>query len=264
MPDDLYQFTVNRSDGTPWQLWELHGQVVLFVALHAPAEPTVQTEGVERLFSMFADKGLVVVGVPMVGPTSIGSGYGVTFPLAAPMRMDDSSPLFAWLNSTVSTGDVGTARVTGYTKFLIGRDGRASARFGPSADAKALIAAVQAELATPVPPAPPKPEPKPPHPAPSLPAPAAIDPPAPAIAGHLPVPTAPHRPDDDIIDAELVDEELVELQTQISVEIVATELATDAESASMGADLMDFSDELRGIETDAQLLTEHHRDNPPG
>lgn len=111
--------TVNRSDGTPWQLWELHGQVVLFVALHAPAEPTVQTDGVERLFSMFADKGLVVVGVPMVGPTSIGSGYGVTFPLAARCAwMTRPALRLAPLDGV--NGDVGTARVTGCTKSSSG------------------------------------------------------------------------------------------------------------------------------------------------
>lgn len=252
MPDDLYQFTVNRSDGSPWDLWDLHGQVVLLVVLQAAAEPTVQTEGVERLYSMFADKGFTVVGIPKTGPAPTGSGYGVTFPVAAPMRMDDSSPLFAWLNASVSSGDFGATAVTGYTKFLLGRDGRASARFGPSADAKALIAAVQRELATPVPPPPPKP------------APAAIAAPDPAVAGHLPVPAAPHHPDDDIVDAELVDEEFVELQTKVSAEAVATELETDREpSTSMGVDLLDFSDELRGIETDAQLLAERHRDNPP-
>lgn len=267
MVDDLYDVTVTRADGAAWPLWDLHGQVVLLVAVHAAAKPTPQLAGVDKLRQTFAAQGFEVVGIPTAGEAVADGDYGVSFPVAAPVRMTgaDVHPLFAWLNEA-APGPGGTQVVSGYTKFLIGRDGSLVARFEPAADAKELIAAVQRELAAPVPPEPPRPaDPVDPEPqtAASGPAgqPSALEAPSPDPA-RLPVPAPPADPEADIIEAELVDEAAADLATQVDLERLEADLAQEQES-SVGADVMDIAEELRGLEVDSQLLAEHHRDNPP-
>lgn len=203
----------------------------------------------------------------MTGTAGVGDGYGVSFPVTAPLAASGThpDPLFAWLTVALPDAYPGVA---GYTKFLIGRDGAALARFGPSADAKELIAAVQAALAAPVPEAPPRPAPPaPPDEAPGvLPpqvaAPAATDP------ALLPVP-APPTPEADIVDAELVDDapaapaDFESLQAQVDADVLAKELAADDDDpTSVGADLIGLSDELRDLEIDAQLAQEYRTDQP--
>ena len=270
MTTDLYQFTVTRSEGTPWSLWELHGRVVLLVALHPTPELTPQLTGVDKLQQAFEAAGLTVVGVPMTGAAGVGDGYGVSFPVTAPVAASGAAPdpLFAWLATALPDAYPGVA---GYTKFLIGRDGAALARFGPSADAKELIAAVQAALAAPVPEAPPRPAPPAP-PAPPVEAPGVLPPqvaaPAATDPALLPVP-APPTPEADIVDAELVDDtpaapaDFESLQAQVDADVVAKEFAADDDDpASVGADLIGLSDELRDLEIDAQLAQEYRTDQP--
>lgn len=277
MADDLYDVTVTRADGTPWSLWELHGQVVLLVTLHGAAKSTVQLVGIDKLQKAFAAQGLTVVGVPMSGEPATGTGYEVSFPVTAPAATAGVSvhPLFEWLRAA-APGPYGSDSVNGYTKFLIGRDGAVLARFEPSADAKELIAAVQQALAAPVPAAPPRPAPAadPVAPAPGEPvagqapaaattptAPSALEPPR-HDPSRLPVPAPPADPEADIVDAELVEDSIADLQVAVEVAQVEADLAREPES-SMGADLMDIADELRGLEVDSQLLAEQERPAPP-
>lgn len=267
MTSDLYQFTVTKPEGSPWSLWELHGRVVLLVALHPTPELTPQLSGVDKLQQAFESAGLTVVGIPMTGTASVGDGYGVSFPVTAPLAASgtDPDPLFEWLATALPDAN---SHVAGYTKFLIGRDGAALARFGPSADAKELIAAVQAALAAPVPEAPPRPAP----PAPPVEAPGVLPPqvaaPAATDPALLPVP-APPTPEADIVDAELVDDtpaapaDFESLQAQVDADVLATELAADDDDpTSVGADLIGLSDELRDLEIDAQLAQEYRTDQP--
>lgn len=259
MADDLYDVTVTQADGTPWSLWELHGQVVLLVTLHGAAKSTVQLVGIDKLQKAFAAQGLTVVGVPMSGEPATGTGYEVSFPVTAPAATAGASvhPLFEWLRAA-APGPYGSDSVNGYTKFLIGRDGAVLARFEPSADAKELIAAVQQALAAPVPAAPPRPAPAA---DPVAPAPSALEPPR-HDPSRLPVPAPPADPEADIVDAELVDDSIADLQVAVEVAQVEADLAREPES-SMGADLMDIADELRGLEVDSQLLAEQERPAPP-
>lgn len=276
MVHDLYDVTVVKADATPWSLWELHGQVVLLVTVHGAAKTTPQLVGVDKLGQTFADSGLAVIGVPMAGDPVTGTDYGVSFPITAPVDQagPDAHPLYEWLNSA-APGPYGTDSVTGYTKFLVGRDGAVIGRFEPTADAKELIAAVQQALAVPVPPAPPRPTPQPepdaaptldpaaqsPEPAASGNVPSALEPPH-RDPSRLPVPAPPADPEADIVEAELVDDTIEDLEAQAEVDRIEADLGTDP-AASVGADLMDMADELRGLEVDSQLLAEDHRNLPP-
>ena len=78
----------------------------------------------------------------------------------------------------------------------------------------------------------------------------------------LQAPAPPADPEADIVDAELVDDSIADLQVAVEVAQVEADLAREPES-SMGADLMDIADELRGLEVDSQLLAEQERPAPP-
>lgn len=261
---DLYDFTLPATGADQLPLWDLHGLVVLLVVLPPEARSTPQTQGIQKLYGTFSGQGFVVVGVPMSGRPGTGTDFGVTFPVLAPAQVDGPTPdaLFAWLHS-VTPGRFGTTDVSGYTKFLIGRDGRAIARFDPTADARELIQAVRDALSVPVPAPPPRPAPVPDPVAP--PDDAAIpssDPISPADPlPHLPAVPAPSPRGVDggeIVDAEIIDAEIVSLEAD--VEIVSIE--SDLEESSPGADLMDLAQELRIIEAESAVIEEQHR-RPP-
>ncbi|MFN8124953.1 MAG: hypothetical protein U0R64_00355 [Candidatus Nanopelagicales bacterium] len=250
---NLYGFTVVGPSGEPFELWDLHGRVVLIATLPTAAEPSPRAEGLDRLATMFGDQGLTVLGLPEA--TGSGSGYGVGFPVLGPESPD--GPLLSWLVSESPTAG-GVGLVPTFTRFLVGRDGAVVARFPADGDPKQLIGAVQEQLAAPVPPTPPRP-------APAAAEPVAADPVEPAnpTAG-LPAVLDPAPVGGDggaIIDAELVDDDedrLAQLEREVATQRVAVDLAEDLATpeTSVGRDLQDLSDDLRELEIDSQLRGE--------
>jgi len=167
----IYDFTVAQPNAAPLPLWDLHGQVLLIVTLGREQRTTPQLQGVEQLAKAFGPKGLTVLAFPTPGFDQVAApvsanALGVTFPVMTPVLDDgpQASPLFTWLSAELP-GMFGTTAVPGYTKFLIGRDGAAIKRYEATAEARDLIAGIQAEIAAPIPPAPPKPQPPPVDPA---------------------------------------------------------------------------------------------------
>lgn len=191
---NLYEFVVDSGDGSEWDLWELNGRVVVFTMLPGPG-PAQQSDGLNRLVGMFGADGLTVVGVPVDEAATPGHD-GVTFELVASMQSPATAALVSWLLDELP-GPFGTRGVPGFTKFLIGRDGRPVARFEAAGDAKELIRSLQAALSAAVPATPPRPD--------------RAAPDSDAGRSRLPVPLPPRRPDDDIIDAEIVAESSTEV-----------------------------------------------------
>ena len=189
MPD-LYEFIIRDSEGRDWEMWHLHGRVVMFTMLPGPG-PAPQTQGLDQLVGMFAADGLEVVGVPADEAAAVG--HDVAFTVSASAESSGTAALVSWLLDELP-GPFGTRVAQGYTKFLIGRDGRPVARFEATADAKSLIRAVRDALGAAVPPAPPRSRPT-------------VAPPS----ALLPVPLPPRRPEDDIVEAEIVAESSTEI-----------------------------------------------------
>ncbi|MEI2718042.1 MAG: hypothetical protein V9E98_13820 [Candidatus Nanopelagicales bacterium] len=253
---DLYDFALPAAGGEKLSMWDLHGLVVLVVVLPPQARSTPQAEGVQKLYRTFSGQGLVVVGVPMSDRPGSGTDFGVTFPVMAPTPVDGPAPdpLFAWLHSELP-GPYGTTDVSGYTKFLVARDGSALARFEPTADARGLIDAVQHALAAPVPAPPPRPIPvvtpearTAPDDTPERPVSSATH----DASGRLPVlpdPTPRGADGGEIVDAEIV-------SMSAAAEITAIEADLAQEPRSVSAELMDLAQELRVIEGESAVIDE--------
>ncbi len=159
---DLYDFDVTAADGTPVALSRYRGDVVLVVNTASKCGFTPQFAGLEELWQQYRDRGLVVLGFPCNQFASQDPGsneeivefcqvnYGVTFPMMAKVDVNgkDAAPLFRWLTQQ-APGFLGSKRIKwNFTKFLVGRDGQVSARYGPNEAPDAIAADIEALLAT--------------------------------------------------------------------------------------------------------------------
>ncbi len=123
---------------------------------------TPQLAGLQALWSDYRERGLVVVGFPSNqfgapgagqrttrSPPSASAATASAFPLMAKVEVNGpgAHPLWRWLGAA-APGLLGTRAVKwNFTKFLVGRDGRAVRRFAPAERPEALRAAIEAALA---------------------------------------------------------------------------------------------------------------------
>ena len=148
----IADFTVEKPDGTPLDLVEKQGKVLLVVNVASRCGFTPQYEGLEALQRKFADRGFEVLGFPcnQFGAQEPGNAeeiasfckltYDVTFPVMKKVEVNGAgaSPLYDWMK-TEAPGLMGSKSVKwNFTKFLIGRDGKVVRRYAPT-DAPASI-----------------------------------------------------------------------------------------------------------------------------
>ena len=120
------------------------GRVVLVVNTASQCGFTPQYAGLEALYRKYKDQGFVVLGFPcnQFGQQEPGSAdeiaatcqinYGVTFPVFAKTNVNgpEAHPVFQLLTAA-KPGFFGPRIRWNFTKFLIGRDGKALRRFAP-------------------------------------------------------------------------------------------------------------------------------------
>lgn len=150
---------VKAIDGTPKDLADYQGKVVLVVNVASQCGYTSQYAGLQKLYDNYKDKGFVVLGFPAndFGAQEPGTdaeiasfcstSYGVTFDMFAKISVKGASktPLYTALTeSAVPAGEVGW----NFEKFLIGRDGQIIGRFksGVAPQDPKLIAAIEGAL----------------------------------------------------------------------------------------------------------------------
>jgi glutathione peroxidase len=158
--ETLGNFHAQDIDGADVDLSSYDGQVVLIVNTASQCGFTPQYAGLQKLYDAHRGEGLVVLGFPcdQFGNQEPGSegdiaqfcetSYGVTFPMFAKIEVngDDAHPLWAWLRSE-KEGPRGGDIDWNFTKFLLGRDGRVLARFGPKREPADLETDVEKALA---------------------------------------------------------------------------------------------------------------------
>jgi glutathione peroxidase len=123
----------------------LANKVVLVVNVASQCGLTPQYTGLEALHKEFASRGFSVVGVPcnQFGAQEPGSAqeittfcstnYGVTFPMTEKIEVNGAGrhALYQLLTTTADAeGHAGDIRWN-FEKFLVGKDGKVVARFGP-------------------------------------------------------------------------------------------------------------------------------------
>ncbi len=155
----VHQFTLNDINHKPKSLADYKGKVLLMVNVASECGNTPQYKGLEALYLAHKDQGLAVLGFPAnnFGHQEPGTekeikdfcdrNYHVTFDLFAKLEAtgDSISPLYKYL--TTESGFDGPV-TWNFAKFLVGKDGKVVARFGPKVqpDDPALVAAVEKAL----------------------------------------------------------------------------------------------------------------------
>ncbi|TCK75337.1 glutathione peroxidase [Acidipila rosea] len=182
MSTSVYDFPLHRITGEAASLADYRGKVLLVVNVASKCGLTKQYEGLEKLYSQYRDRGLVVTGFPandFAGqePGSnediqafCRSTYGVEFPLFSKIAVtgENTHPLYQELikaqPKAISTAKESFRdKLKGYgmsinpepgilwnfEKFVVGRSGDVVARFSPETlpDDPALLQAIEAELA---------------------------------------------------------------------------------------------------------------------
>ena len=158
----VLNFTMKGIDGKDVDLSKYQGKVVLIVNVASKCGYTPQYEGLQALHEKYAEKGLVVLGVPAneFGKQEPGtneeiakfceSKYKVKFDMLAKtvVKGDGQCDLYKYLTSKDTDPKFSGDIKWNFTKFLISRDGEIVSRFEPKIEPKSddVIKAIEAEL----------------------------------------------------------------------------------------------------------------------
>lgn len=140
-----HDFSFTSIDGGPLALSSFKGKPVLVVNTASKCGLTPQYAGLEKLYSDYKERGLVVLGVPCnqfagqePGPESeiksfCETRFNVDFPMTAKVNVKDASrhPFYAWAQDELGEAAV---PVWNFHKILVGPKGEAVAAFGPRTD----------------------------------------------------------------------------------------------------------------------------------
>jgi len=156
----VYDFTARTIDGSDRPLADYRGKVLLVVNVASECGFTPQYEGLEALHERFKERGFAVLGFPcnQFGAQEPGSEaqiqsfcetrYGVKFPMFAKIDVNgpQAHPLYELLKSS-EPGLLGTEVIKwNFTKFLVGKDGKALKRYAPQTKPEAIAGDIEAAL----------------------------------------------------------------------------------------------------------------------
>jgi glutathione peroxidase len=158
----VLKFTMKGIDGKEVDLSKYQGKVILVVNVASQCGYTPQYEGLQALHDKYAEKGLVVLGVPAndFGKQEPGtneeiakfceSKYKVKFDMLAKtvVKGDGQCELYKYLTSKDTDPKFAGEIKWNFTKFLINRDGEIVKRFEPKVEPKSeeVTKAIEAEL----------------------------------------------------------------------------------------------------------------------
>jgi glutathione peroxidase len=167
MAKTVHDFSVTKIDGTPSQLSEYKGKVLMIVNVASKCGLTPQYEGLEKLYEKYQEKGLVVLGFPANQFLSQEPGsnadiqefcrtnYGVKFPMHQKIvvKGEGIHPLYDYLvHAQPKTMPRPNGSLIGklmnkglfakndedikwnFEKFLVNKEGKVIERFSPEFD----------------------------------------------------------------------------------------------------------------------------------
>ncbi|MFI5907197.1 glutathione peroxidase [Dactylosporangium sp. NPDC051541] len=158
----FYDVEIADLQGKPLDLGQFRGRPVLVVNVASRCGLTPQYSDLEALHKEYSGQGFSVLGVPCNQFAGQEPGtseeiaefcsttYGVTFPMTEKVEVNGEGrhPLYDLL-TPVADGEGHTGDVRwNFEKFLIGKDGTVTARFGPRTEPKSdeVVQAVEAGL----------------------------------------------------------------------------------------------------------------------
>ncbi|MBN1770823.1 MAG: glutathione peroxidase [Deltaproteobacteria bacterium] len=158
----IFELSAVAADGEEIPLSRYCGQVMLLVNVAALCGYTPQFDGLQDLYGVYGDDGLVVLGfycdqfLHQAGSPAERAAaeelYGVTFPIFDVLNVNPPGehPIFTWLKS--QPGGAGDLEWN-FEKFLVGRDGTFLERWPTATTPMSgpITTAVEAALAAPAP-----------------------------------------------------------------------------------------------------------------
>jgi glutathione peroxidase len=157
---NIYEFSINLSNGEKIELHNLKNKVLLLVNTASKCGFTPQYKELEELYQKFKNQGFLIIGFPcnQFGSQEPGTeseikqfcelNYGVTFPLSKKIDVNgaNTDPLFQYLKSDLP-GVLGTEAIKwNFTKFLIGKEGIPKKRYAPTEKPLSLLKDIETEL----------------------------------------------------------------------------------------------------------------------
>ncbi|MEN8156614.1 MAG: glutathione peroxidase [Bacteroidota bacterium] len=133
----LHDFTVKDINGLDYKLSQLKGKKVLVVNTASKCGLTPQYEDLEKLYRMYKDSGLVVIGFPsndFAGQepgtneeiaTFCKEKYEVSFPMMSKIHVkgDEIHPLYRWLTTEAENGVEESKIAWNFQKYMIDENG---------------------------------------------------------------------------------------------------------------------------------------------
>ena len=157
---NAHRFEFQTIEGESIKLADLKGKAVLVVNTASQCGLTPQYAGLQKLHETYADKGLIVIGVPSdnFGGQEFAQEeevknfttekFEATFLLTviSNVKGKDAHPFYQWANKEV--GFLGSPKWN-FHKYLIGKDGNLKQWFASatSPDSKKVVSAIESELA---------------------------------------------------------------------------------------------------------------------
>jgi glutathione peroxidase len=158
----IYDVPIDALRGGPADLGQYRGRALLVVNVASKCGLTPQYAALQSLADTYAERGLVVLGVPcnQFGGQEPGAAaeiaefcevnYGVTFPITEKVEVNGPGrhPLYTELTAAADdTGQAGDI-TWNFEKFLVDPAGAVVRRFRPlvTPDAPELVAAIEASL----------------------------------------------------------------------------------------------------------------------
>jgi glutathione peroxidase len=156
----IYDFSAPLLNGKTKSLADFKGKTLVVVNTASKCGLTPQYEGLEKLYKAHKAEGLEILGFPcnQFGAQEPGAAkeieefcsmnYGVSFTMfdKVDVNGDTTHPLFQWLK-TEAPGLLGSEAIKwNFTKFLVGKDGKAIERFASTTEPAAMESAIKKAL----------------------------------------------------------------------------------------------------------------------
>ena len=152
----LPNIPLKRLDGSPENLQDYAGKVLLIVNVASNCGFTSQYRDLQNLYTENQAKGLEILGFPcnQFGAQEPGSAeqiqnfcstnYGVTFPMFEKIEVngDSTHPLYSYLKDQ-APGILGTTGIKwNFTKFVVSKDGQSITRLASADGASKMAEAI--------------------------------------------------------------------------------------------------------------------------
>ena len=158
----IYTFALKSIDGKEVNLSQYHGKTLLLVNVASQCGYTPQYEGLQKIYSRYKDRGLVVLGFPANNfgaqepgtdqeiKTFCSTRYNVTFPMFSKISVKgpDQHPLYQYLTNAATNPKFAGEIKWNFNKFLIDKQGNIAARFDSkdTPESETVVGAIEKAL----------------------------------------------------------------------------------------------------------------------